>query len=367
MDAVPRAAELMLARTRISQPDGRSVLLYGQHAAPPASYLAPERSAGEFQRRWNPLRQEWVLVAAGRQGRTFLPAQDACPLCASNDGHSSEVPASSFEIAVFDNRFPAMVSGNNRGPGPDAEKDGPQPGGGVCEVVVYTDRHDDSFGSLEKCRLHQLVEVWTDRYQDLGSRSDVGYVYIFENRGEAVGVTLHHPHGQIYGYPFIPPVAETELRAGRAHIRATRGCLQCQLVQSEVDAEERLLFVEGGFAAYVPNYARWPYEVHVAPIGHVGALPDLLSPERGTFGEALQRVARAYDRLFDLPMPYMMAMHQRPTDGRSHPEAHLHVEFYPVLRMAGRLKYLAGGECGAGTFVSDGLPEEKAAEVRKLV
>ena len=344
-----RAGELTLARTSIQQPDGRAVYLYGQHSAAPAGYCAPERSSGAYQRRWNPLRQEWVLVAAGRQGRTFLPARGDCPLCPSSDGHSSEIPAASFDLAAFENRFPAMDSG------------------GVCEVIVYTDRHEASFGSLEQCRLHQLVEVWTDRYQELASRPDVDYVYIFENRGEAVGVTLHHPHGQIYGYPFIPPVAETELRAGRAHARAAKACLQCQLVRSEVEAQERVLFAEHGFAAYVPSYARWPYEVHVAPVDHVGALPELSASDRAMFGEALQRIARAYDRLFDLPMPYMMLMHQRPTDGQAHEEAHLHVEFYPVLRMPGRLKYLAAGESGAGTFVSDGLPEEKAAELRELI
>jgi len=233
--------------------------------------------------------------------------------------------------------------------------------------VVYTDQHEASFGSLSPKQLSALVNVWTDRYRELSSRPEVKYVFIFENRGEAVGVTLTHPHGQIYGYPLIPPVAETELRAGRAHARRTNGCLQCHLVQTELESEKGTLFVEQGIAAYVPSYARWPYEVHVAPVRHAGALPDLTPGRRDALGRALQRVARAYDRLFESPMPYMMSIHQRPTDGRSHPEAHLHVELYPVGRMRGRLKYLAGGECGAGTFVSDGLPEEKAAELRKLI
>ncbi len=339
-----------LTRAEVRQHDGRAVYLYGQHSPAPPSYRLPEAPGGSYERRWNPLRAEWVLVAASRQGRTFLPNRPECPLCPSSEARSSEIPASRFDLAVFDNRFPAMGSGK-----------------GACEVVVYTDRHEDSFASLPEQRIADLVEVWVDRYRDLGSRAEVKYVFIFENRGEAVGVTLHHPHGQIYAYPFIPPVAQTELRAGRAHARRTRECLQCHLVQTEVKAKERTLFADRGVAAYVPGYARWPYEVHVAPIRHAGAIADLTGAARLAFGIALQRVARAYDGLFGVPMPYMMLIHQRPTDGKPYPEAHVHAEFYPLLRMQGRIKYFAGGEAGAGTFVSDGLPEHKAAELRRVI
>ena len=336
--------------TAVPQQDGRRVYLYGGHSGAPSGYRLTDRPAGTFERRWNPLRKEWVLVAASRQARTFLPERSQCPLCPSSETRFSEIPATSFEIAVFENRFPAMSEG-----------------AGACEVVVYADQHEASFASLSERQLAGLVEVWTDRYCQLGSRADVKYVYIFENRGEAVGVTLNHPHGQIYAYPFIPPVAAVELRASRDHARRHGGCLQCRLVESELKAKDRDLFVDQGVAAYVPAYARWPYEVHVATTRHAGALPDLSPGGRAALGKALQRVARGYDRLFGVPMPYMMAMHQRPTDGRAHADAHLHVEFYPVMRMPGRLKYLAAGECGAGTFVSDGLPEEKAAELRKVM
>ena len=285
-----------------------------------------------------------------------MPHQSACPFCPSLPHYSSEIPAAGFEVAVIENRFPAMRSSSS-----DSGT------GGVAEVVVYTDRHDGSFASLPADRLQSLIEVWTDRYCELGSRRDVRYVFIFENRGEEAGVTLHHPHGQIYGYPFIPPVAELELRAGRLNARQGNGCLHCQLVAEERQAQARMLFVRGGIAAYVPAYARWPFEVHVAPIQHRAALPDLMLGERSGFAEALQEVVRGYDRLFDAPMPYMMAMHQKPTDGRPHQEAHLHVEFYPLLRDVGRLKYLAAGECGAGTFVNDCLPEERANTLRQAL
>jgi len=228
-------------------------------------------------------------------------------------------------------------------------------------VVVYTDEHDGSFSSLPAASLERLVEVWTDRYRALGRRDDVKYVYIFENRGEQVGVTLHHPHGQIYGYPFIPPVAQIELKG-----RAT-ACRQCRLIEEEIDDGHRMLLSERGVVAYVPAYARWPYEVHVATRAHRPALVDMTAAERRVLVHAMQRVARAYDRLFQVPMPYMMLIHQRPTDGREYPQAHVHVEFYPILRDSGKLKYLAGSESGAGVFINDTLAESSAAGLRELI
>jgi len=338
---MPRAV-----RTDIVQPDGRHVYLYGAYAPPPADYQAPSMPNGTYQRRWNPLRREWVLVAASRQGRTFLPERTDCPLCPSRPGHSSEIPASHFEAAVFENRFPAMVPA--------------RPAGGLCEVVVYTDEHEGSFATLPADRLAQLAEVWTDRYRDLSSRRGIRYVFIFENRGEQVGVTLHHPHGQIYAYPFIPPVAAGELR------RQTPGCLQCRLVADELKGRRRILINASGIVAYVPGYARWPYEVHVATRAHREALHSLTPAGRRALLSAMQRIARAYDRLFQVPMPYMMAMHQA-SAGRPVAQGHLHVEFYPVLRDQGKLKYLAGSESGAGVFINDTLAEESADRLRAVL
>ncbi|HEY9287475.1 MAG TPA: galactose-1-phosphate uridylyltransferase [Candidatus Dormibacteraeota bacterium] len=331
------------ARTDLFQPDGRHVYLYGEFAPPPSDYRAPVMPEGLHQRRWNPLRREWVLVAASRQGRTFLPERNACPLCPSRPGHSSEIPASRFEAAVFDNRFPAMV-----------------PPAGQCEVVVYTDQHEGSFGTLRNTQLARLGAVWTDRVRDLSTRPGIRYIFIFENRGEQVGVTLHHPHGQIYAYPFVPPVAATELR------RQTRGCLQCRLIKDEIEGKRRMLIDRGGIVAYVPGYARWPYEIHVAVRTHRPSLLELTSPQRMSLLDAMQRITRAYDQLFGVPMPYMMSMHQAPV-GRAAAQAHLHVEFYPILRDQGKLKYLAGTESGAGVFVNDAVAEASAERLRTLI
>jgi UDPglucose--hexose-1-phosphate uridylyltransferase len=332
------------ARTEIIQPDGRHVYLYGDFAPAPESYQAPSMpSGGIYQRRWNPLRREWVLVAASRQARTFLPERAECPLCPSQPGHSTEIPAARFQAAVFENRFPAMVPA--------------RPSGGVCEVVVYTDQHEGSFASLSESQLGRLAEVWTDRYRELSLRPGIRYVFIFENRGEQVGVTLHHPHGQIYAYPFIPPVAVTELR------RQSSGCLFCSLIRDERKGRRRLLADGEGIVAYVPGYARWPYEVHVAPAAHRPSLAEATPALRRALLTVMQRIARAYDRLFDLPMPYMMLMHQAPARGAA-PQAHLHVEFYPILRDRGKLKYLAGSESGAGVFINDTLAEDSADRLR---
>src|SRR5437867_5580713 len=279
-------------RTESAQPAGRRWYLSGDLATAPEGYEAPSMPTGVYQRRWNPLRREWVLVAASRQARTFLPERVDCPLCASRPGHATEIPASRFEAAVFENRFPSMVPA--------------RPEGGSCEVVVYTDEHEGSFATLSASRLTRLAEVWTDRYRELTARRGVRYVFIFENRGEQVGVTLHHPHGQIYAYPFVPPVAATELG------RHAGGCRQCELIRVELQARHRVLINEGGIVAYVPGYARWAYEVHVTTKSHRPALTALTPSNREALLTAMQRIARAYDRLFDVTMPYMMAMHQAP-------------------------------------------------------
>ena len=329
-------------RTEVVQPDGRHVYLYGDFAPAPEGYQAPSMPNSTYQRRWNPLRREWVLVAASRQARTFLPERVDCPLCASRPGHATEIPASRFEAAVFENRFPSMVPA--------------RPEGGSCEVVVYTDEHEGSFATLSASRLTRLAEVWTDRYRELTARRGVRYVFIFENRGEQVGVTLHHPHGQIYAYPFVPPVAAIELRR-------SGGCLLCKLIDDERKGRRRVLIDHAGIIAYVPGYARWPYEVHVAVRTHRPALSALTPASRRALLATMQRIALAYDRLFDMPMPYMMVMHQAAT-GQPAAQAHLHVEFYPILRDRGKLKYLAGSESGAGVFINDTLAEESADRLR---
>jgi UDPglucose--hexose-1-phosphate uridylyltransferase len=306
--------------------------------------------------RFDPLRREWVAYATERNDRTFLPT-DFCPLCPSGVGGSSEVPLDTFEVVVFENRFPAFGPDKVRGRSVRPPTTG-------CEVVVYTPEHTTTLAQLPVERVRLLVDVWADRYRALAARADVSYVYIFENKGEEIGVTLHHPHGQIYALPFVPPFVAEELRSARDHHKSTGKCLHCDELESELDGP-RLLFASGSVAAFVPNAARWPYEVHVYPRRHVSAIADLDGVERNDLAAALLRVAGTYDEHFGFSTPYVMAMHQAPTDGEEWPEAHLHIEFYPPHRRADRLKHLAGVEIGAGTFVNDTKPEDTAAQLRR--
>ncbi len=308
--------------------------------------------------RFDPLRREWVAFATERNDRTFLPT-DFCPLCPSGPGGRSEVPLDTFEVVVFENRFPAF--------GPDRLGDRPvRPATTGCEVVVYTPEHELTLANLPLDRVRLLVDVWAERYTELGSRPEVKYVYIFENKGEEVGMTLHHPHGQIYALPFVPPFADAELRAARERLDATGGCLHCEELAREADGP-RAVFAGESMVAFVPNAARWPYEVHLYPRRHVASIAELDAGERADLADALLRATGAYDRHFGFSTPYVMAMHQAPTDGGAWPEAHLHFEFYPPHRRSDRLKYLAGVELGAGTFVNDTRPEDTAAQLRRAL
>lgn len=295
--------------------------------------------------RFNELRGEQVDYAIHRQQRTFLPARDHCPLCPTRPGAPpTEIPFPAYEIAVFENRFPAFEAPL-----------------GAAEVVVYTDDHDASFGTLPAQRAEDLMWVWRHRYQELGARPDVAYVFIFENRGVEVGVTLHHPHGQVYAFPFLPPVPRLELAADAR----LGGCAPCALLGEELRDGRRIVHENDAIVSYVPYAARWPYEVHAVLRQHRRSLLDCDPAELRLLAAALQTLTRGYDALFQRPFPYMMVVHQAPTEGGV--GGHLHVEFYTPLRSATKLKYLAGSEQGAGTFVSDTLPEESAAALREAI
>jgi UDPglucose--hexose-1-phosphate uridylyltransferase len=319
------------------------------------------------ERRWNPVLGEWVITATHRQDRTFLPPAEFCPLCPTRPGGApTEIGRADFEIAVFDNRFPSL----RRDPEPPAvdgtELTPVEPSYGACEVVVYTPDHNGTLGALSVRHVRRLVSVWAHRTLVLGARDEVAYVYAFENRGEEIGVTLHHPHGQIYAYPTIPTVLERELANATEHLAHTDACLWCDLNRQELDDGRRIVARGGGWLATVPFFARWPYEVHLVNERHVGWLHELEPSEVDGLGRILLTVVRKYDALFDRTLPYIMAIHQRPTDGGTHDAYHLHVEFYPPNRTATKLKYLAGSEAGAGAFINDTLPEHTAATLRDL-
>jgi UDPglucose--hexose-1-phosphate uridylyltransferase len=266
-------------------------------------------------------------------------------------------------VAVFENRFPTMAP--EAGAPPDSLTD-TKPGTGVCEVVVYTQDPAASLGSLPVEHVGIVLASLADRYTELGARPDVQYVMPFENRGVEVGVTLHHPHGQIYAYPFVPPIPAEELRRQAEFFRAHgRGLLATHLEAELLDGR-RILYDGPHALVFIPSFARYAYEAWVAPKRPAPSLADLSPFERQDLARALKTLLLKYDGLWQRAFPYVMVFHQAPTDGAPHPEAHLHVECYPAYRMPGRLKYLAGSELGAGLFTSDTLPEDKAVELQQI-
>ncbi|GBC93119.1 Galactose-1-phosphate uridylyltransferase [bacterium HR15] len=317
--------------------------------------------------RWHPLLEEWVITATHRQERTFHPPPEYCPLCPTRPGKPpTEVPEPDYEIVVFENKFPSLL----REPPEPAVAATPfssvRPSEGVCEVVLYTPDHHATLTELPIARIEQLIYVWRDRYQALAARPEVQYVFIFENKGREIGVTLSHPHGQIYAYPFIPPTIERELRAQRRYLRRRGRCLLCEMLAFERADGRRLVDENGDWIALVPFFARYPYEVWLLPKAHRRDLLDLTEREIETLAHLLKRVLQRYDGLWHFSMPYVMAQHPRPSDGKPHPEWHFHIEFYPPYRAPDKLKYLAGSESGAGVFINDTLPEQTAAELRAV-
>ncbi len=315
--------------------------------------------------RWHPLLGEWVATATQRQDRTFFPPEDYCPLCPTKPGKfPTEVPAETYDMVVFENKFPSL---QRNPPEPAVEGTALEPverSRGECEVVLYTPDHHATLAGLPLARHEHLVRVWRDRTRELMRRDDVVHVFPFENKGEAIGVTLSHPHGQIYAYPFVPPVLAREVAQSEAHRAATGRCLFCDVCARERDDGRRIVAEEDGWLAYVPFFARYPYETHLMSTRCARTLPDLDEREVRGLARILKRVLVGFDALFDVSFPYIMAVHQAPKGDAPY---HAHIEFYPPMRSKNRLKYLAGSEAGAGMFINDTLAEEKAAELRAKV
>ncbi len=321
------------------------------------------------QLRWDPTLCEWVSYATHRQDRTFFPPAEYCPLCPTKPGgFPTEAPRSSYEIAVFENKFPSFSPAAGESNIASNGFHATAPGRGVCEVVLYSDDHNSTLASMSEGHIRNLISVWADRYEELGSREEVEYVFIFENKGEAVGVTLHHPHGQIYGYPFVPPRARKEIEAAREYHRENDSFLHEDLLAAEHEDGRRVVAKGEHFTAFVPFYAHYPYEVHIYSRRPAHSVADLNSEGRTDLARILKQVLSGYDELFGFSLPYVMAMHQAPTDGKDYTGiAHFHIEFYPPNRTRDKLKYLAGSEVGAGAFVMDALPEDTAARLREAV
>jgi len=350
------------------KPDGRRMSLYSRRPIP-AGIVARTPRADPVQAnphlRWHPLRREWVAYAAYRQTRTFLPPPEYNPLKATDDAaNPTELPAGDYDIAVFDNLFPAL---SLQATEPAASIVPVEPARGHCEVVVFTQDARGSLGALPVDHVALLLEVWGRRTEVILSRGPhIQYVLPFENRGAETGVTLHHPHGQIYAYPHIPPVPRRIHEAERTHLEARGEPLLASLIAEELRDGRRIVHASDEAVAFVPAWARYPYEVWVAPRAQVPHFQALNSSCRRALARALVVVLRKYDALWQQPFPYVMVWYQAPPVAGYERCCHLHAEIYPPYRMPGRLKYLAGTEIGAGLFANDALPEDKAAELQAV-
>jgi len=334
-----------------AMPDGRRLHLYGAFSGEPRWPAGGERHEVAFShRRWHPVRREWVVYSAHRQTRTYKPTTDACPFCPN--AADGEIPASDFEIAVFDNRFSSFQK--------KAPKPASMPGleldsaAGNCEVIVYSADHRASMGTLSRERRELLIRVWSDRIRALMELPAVQAVMPFENRGEEAGVTLHHPHGQIYAFSYLPPVIETMAKSFR------EGCDLAKLAA----LEDYRVAETAGVAAFVPPFARFPYEVWIAPKRFRPSPGALSDEEISDCAWLLAAVANKYDRFFGRLCPYVMIVYAAPRgmDGFFP----FHIQFYPLLRAPQKLKYIAGCELGAGSFLVDILPETAAQALRAV-
>jgi len=309
--------------------------------------------------RWNPTVREWVSTASHRQDRPQMP-EDWCPFCPG----SGRVP-DNYDCYIYPNDFPAFSI-----PPPQPAIQGDDfyrvaRSHGKCDVVLYSPDHHTSLPQLSLDHIVKLVQIWRKRFAELKATAGIRYVLIFENKGAVIGVTMPHPHGQIYAFPFIPPRLRREIASARAHQRAERRCLFCDILKKERGEGRRIVAENEAFTAFVPFYACWPYEVHIFSRRHLVALDAFRPSEERGLAEILKWVTLKYDNLYQMSFPYMMLLHQAPTKGRF-PYFHFHIEFYPPHRSKEKLKYLASVETGAGTFLNDSLAEEKAAELRDL-
>ncbi len=322
--------------------------------------------------RFDVLTGEWVALAAHRMDRTYKPSTDLCPLCPARPGaEPGEVPASSYDVVVFDNRFPSYSgAGTALAEVPASRVDGEalfveRPAVGACEVVVFTDDHDASLAAQPVRRVRTVVEAWADRTAVLSARAGVSQVFPFENRGEEIGVTLAHPHGQVYAYPEPAPRLAQQLHRASLHRQGGGGSLLADVLAAERRAGTRVVLSGQSWTAYVPVAARWPVEVHLAPHRDVPDLAALDAAERDELAVVYRELLGRMDRYFEGVdrLPYIAAWQQAPV-GEGRDLGRLHLQLFSILRAPGKLKYLAGSESGAGGWINDTTPEAIAHRLR---
>lgn len=370
MSSVSKPIERDVVRTERLMADGRTIRYYdtaGQERIA-VDQREKEDQPGIGELRLDPLLNEWVAMASHRQGRIFLPPKELCPLCPTKPGLLSEIPETDYEVVVFDNRFPSLRPPADTWSLPsELSLDTPiVDSAGKCEVVCFTAEHATSFKDLSQARIATLLTAWRDRTAEISRLPFIEQVFIFENRGEEIGVTLFHPHGQIYAYSYITPRTEKMLAVARAHRERTGKVLMDEIVAREIRDEVRIVAQNKNWIAYVPWASRYPFEIHVAPLRPVADLTELDDDQSADFPAIAKEVMLRLDGVFGIEMAYIAAWHQAPVRvGRD--LLRLHWQITSVRRQPGKLKYLAGSESAMGAFIMDMKPEQSAAQLRDVI
>jgi UDPglucose--hexose-1-phosphate uridylyltransferase len=358
-----------IAKRAFSMADGRELIYFDDADSELVAYRKPDERALDPRQetatmRQDPLTGDWISIAAGRQNRVFLPPEDQDPLAPSSPSNHSEIP-DNYDVVVFENRSPSFGPELESGHAPsDLTAIGigrSLPAVGRCEVVCFSPETSGSFAQLSTSRARTVIEAWADRTAELSALPGVRAVFVFENRGEAIGVTIHHPHGQIYAYPYLPPRTLRLLDS----IDRFDGELFASILEFE-GASERVVLKGEHWIAFVPFAARWPIEVHMLPLRHVPDFAATTDAERDELALLYPRLLRGIDALYDSPTPYIAAWHQAPVDvGRD--QIRMMLQLTSPRRARDRLKYLAGSEAAMGAWIGDVVPESAAAAIRAAI
>lgn len=308
--------------------------------------------------RYNPFKNDWVMVASVRQDRPHMP-KDWCPFCPE----SGRVP-DDYDVWKYDNDFPAL---SLKPPEPDdvaTDFFKVREAYGKCEVVLYSAEHTTTLPQLSVPHVKKLVDLWCERFEALSKDEKVKYVMIFENRGEIVGVTMPHPHGQIYAYPFLPKKIELKLNCALQYIKKTSRCLFCDWLKAEQDFAQRVIFENTHFVVVIPFFSEFACGLQIISKKHVQNITDFDESEKLALAETVRNTVGMYDSLFDIQFPYMMCIYNAPVNMGDMESFHFHIEFFTPMRSKGKYQFLASSETGAWAHCNPTAPEEKAEELR---
>ncbi len=311
--------------------------------------------------RWDPTKNFWIIVSPHRKVRP-VHNEPTCPFCPG----APEIPKEDWDVLVLPNRFPSLRQEykNNIHNTKDIYKS--RTAYGKCEVVIYSPSHTTELEELPLDKVVKVVKVWQIRFSHLSMMDGINYILIFENRGRVIGTTLDHPHGQIYAFPFIPKEIRTELSSAKEYMKKKNSCIYCDILNSELEEDKRIIAETNHFVAFLPYWAHFPFEVHIYSKRHIQKITQFTNDEITDFARILRIIRLKYNRLYGFKLPFMMIFHQAPTDYENYEYYHFHVEFYPVHRDKDKIKYPAGVEFGAGTFINPSDPEENAKILKEI-